>query len=210
MCEAACCFFLVSVSVVSKRLLWPNKQRKGRWLQKMKLETETEVSSKNTLCKSAITAYRHRCHERQQNENLQDYDFNHVVIIVTMTTEPYRELTGTQTLTTALSNRRMTSSCWWWHQMEKQHCAVYFGGLLRTRHPHVNIFIHFHFIIQTYQDTIFKSCCLVSVVAVGCDFNRCVEELFSYWGFKVQTAHKFCLTASIWMQTACVYFWQSG
>ncbi len=38
-------------------------------------ETETEVSSKNT---PAITDYRHRCREREQNENLWDYDFNHV------------------------------------------------------------------------------------------------------------------------------------
>ncbi len=65
-------FFFVSAGVVSKRLLWPDKQRKGRWLQTMKLETETKVRSKNT---PAITAYRHRCRERQRNENLRDYNF---------------------------------------------------------------------------------------------------------------------------------------
>ncbi len=35
-------------------------------------ETEIEVKSKNT---PAITDYRHRCCERQQNENLRDYNF---------------------------------------------------------------------------------------------------------------------------------------
>ncbi len=42
-------FFPVSTSVVSKRLLWPNKQRKDRWLQPMKLETETEVTKDNEM-----------------------------------------------------------------------------------------------------------------------------------------------------------------
>ncbi len=36
-------------------------------------ETETEVRSKNT---PAITDYRHRCYERQQNENLRDYNLS--------------------------------------------------------------------------------------------------------------------------------------
>ncbi len=67
-------FFPVSASVASKRLLWPNKQRKDWWLQTMKLETETEVRSKNT---PAITDYRHRCRERQQNENPQDCNFKY-------------------------------------------------------------------------------------------------------------------------------------
>ncbi len=34
-------------------------------------ETETKVRSKNT---PAITDYRHRCCERQQNENVRDYN----------------------------------------------------------------------------------------------------------------------------------------
>ncbi len=38
----------------------------------MKLETETEANSKNT---PAITDYCRRCRERQQNENLWDYNF---------------------------------------------------------------------------------------------------------------------------------------
>ncbi len=41
-------FFLVSAGVASKWLLWPKKQRKDWWLQTMKLETETELRSKNT------------------------------------------------------------------------------------------------------------------------------------------------------------------
>ncbi len=60
-------FFLASAGVASKHLLWSNKQRKDRWLQTMKPETETEVRSKNS---PAITAYHHRCCERQWNENL--------------------------------------------------------------------------------------------------------------------------------------------
>ncbi len=39
----------------------------------MKLETETEVRSKNA---PAITDYRHRCRKREQNEILQDYNFS--------------------------------------------------------------------------------------------------------------------------------------
>ncbi len=39
------------------------------------METETEVKSKN---KPAITDYRHRCHEKERNENLPDYNFNRV------------------------------------------------------------------------------------------------------------------------------------
>ncbi len=38
----------------------------------MKLENETEVRSQNT---PAITDYRQRRHERQQTENLEDYNF---------------------------------------------------------------------------------------------------------------------------------------
>ncbi len=38
----------------------------------MKLKTETEVRPKNT---SAISDYCHRCCEKQQNENLRDYNF---------------------------------------------------------------------------------------------------------------------------------------
>ncbi len=40
----------------------------------MTTDDETwEVRSKNT---PAITDYRHRCHERERNENLWDYNFN--------------------------------------------------------------------------------------------------------------------------------------
>ncbi len=42
------------------------EQTKKRWMTTDD-ETETEVSSKNT---PAITDYRHRCRERQRNENL--------------------------------------------------------------------------------------------------------------------------------------------
>ncbi len=38
------------------------------------MKLETEVRSKNT---PAITAYRHTCRERQQNENLRDYNFKY-------------------------------------------------------------------------------------------------------------------------------------
>ncbi len=41
----------------------------------MKLESETEVRSKNS---PAITDYRHRCGERHENKNLQDYNFDNV------------------------------------------------------------------------------------------------------------------------------------
>ncbi len=43
----------------------------------MKLETETEVRYKNT---PAITPSRHRCRERQLNENLWDYDFKEGIL----------------------------------------------------------------------------------------------------------------------------------
>ncbi len=42
----------------------------------MKLETETEVRSRNT---PAIIDYHHSYRKRQQNENLQDYDFKQPV-----------------------------------------------------------------------------------------------------------------------------------
>ncbi len=45
----------------------------------MKLETETEVRSKNT---PAITDYCHRCRERQQNEHFRDYNFKYLPIFL--------------------------------------------------------------------------------------------------------------------------------
>ncbi len=51
-------------------------------------ETETEVRSKNT---PAITDYRHGCSEKQENENLRDYNFKHyhtcLIVIQPDTTE---------------------------------------------------------------------------------------------------------------------------
>ncbi len=45
----------------------------NKWWMTTDVET-WEVRSKNT---PAITAYRHRCSERQQNESLRDYNFNY-------------------------------------------------------------------------------------------------------------------------------------
>ncbi len=72
----AALFFPVSASVMSKCLLWPNKQRKDEY---RRWSFKNETRSINT---PAITDYRQRCCERQQNGNLWDYNFKVTVILL--------------------------------------------------------------------------------------------------------------------------------
>ncbi len=67
-CEVACCFFwsllALWVNCYYKRTNKEKIDDYRRW--NLKLETETEVRSKNT---PAITDYHHRCRERQRSSN---------------------------------------------------------------------------------------------------------------------------------------------